>query len=163
MTSWKLVGAAIKAQRTWANLSPEQKEQVRKKATVAARSAYTRMQEPNKPKQAAPRAPAGAPAPAPAPAPATPTPAAAEPASSAATPPPTAQPQATPASSASAEGSASTPPGATVPTADAWAGLARKHGPRLARQATTYAVSRTRGGASQLVRLWQRTQQPPSK
>ena len=39
MTSWKLVGAAIKAQRTWANLSPEQKEQVRKKATVAARSA----------------------------------------------------------------------------------------------------------------------------
>ncbi|MGI9659174.1 MAG: hypothetical protein ACR2OD_09725, partial [Gaiellaceae bacterium] len=61
MTSWKLVSAAIKAQRTWANLSPEQKEQVRKKASQAARNAYARMQEPGPQSQTPPADHAAAP------------------------------------------------------------------------------------------------------
>ena len=139
MTSWKLVAAAMKAQRTWANLSPEQKEQVRKKATQAARSAYARMQEPGQPEQAR-----SAPAPtAPAPAPTVSDPA-----------PPAPEPP--PATAAAAAQSAAP----ARPATDALVGLARAHGPRLARQAATHALTRTQGRASQLVRLWQRTQRP---
>lgn len=126
MSSWKLVGAAIKAQRTWSNLSPEQKEQVRQKAGVAARNAYARMQDPDRPQQQ--------PAPAPPPAAESATPEAEE-----------------PQSSASASG---------TPAAEALIGMARAHGPRLARQAATHAVARSQGRASQLVRLWRRTQRP---
>ena len=141
MTSWKLVSAAIKAQRTWAKLTPEQKEQVRQKATQAARNTYARMQDTPQPAQ--PRAPATNPAP----------PAAAQVAA------PTApQPQ---PHSAPADADASQP--AAAAAAEALVGLAQTHGPRLARQAAMGAMARSQGSASRLVGLWRRAQQRSSK
>ena len=187
MSSWKLVGAAIKAQRTWANLTPEQKEQVRQRATQAARTAYARMHDP--PQSARPAQPAQAPAAstaqaAPQPAaqappqpaaqapPQPPAQAAPQPRAQAAPQPPPApaapQPPPAPApappqpETASASEGRSQPPSAT-PSAEAVVGLARAHGPRLARQAAMHALTRSQGRASRLVRLWQRTQQRPSK
>lgn len=131
MSSWKLLGAAIKAQRTWANLSPEQKEQVRKTASRAAKNAYARMQEPStQPEAARPEQDA---------------------------PPP----QAGATTGNPAEDRASAAPATSA--AAALAGLAREHGPRLARQAAVRAAARSQGRAGQLVALWKRTQRPPQR
>lgn len=157
--SWKLVGAALKAQRTWANLSPEQKEQVTRAAARAARNAYARMQDPSSqpapPAQQAP--PAGA---AQAPPAAT---GAATPAQPAAAPSeaPRAQPEPPPAAAPDASGEARGDSGAAPSTAEALLALARTQGPRLAQHAASVASTRTQKRAAQLAALWRRTQQRP--
>ncbi len=145
MTSWKLVGAAIKAQRTWSNLSPERKEQVRKAATQAARNAYARVQEPGQaptgPRQSAAAANAAA-------------------TDHIAQAAPGGQTNVGQAPDADPSNAGQRP---TPSATETLAGLARTHGPRLARQAAAQAVTRSQGRASQLVGLLRRAQQRPSK
>ncbi len=191
MMSWKLMAAAIKAQRTWANLSPEQKAEVGKAAQKAAVGAYTRFNQQKPRAQAAPAAPAAQPAPG---------------APAAAAPQPPQQPQPTGDASANTTGAPTAaantthaaqadapqagapqadppPPGEgqhaqgaappagersdTASTAAAAAAnavvLARAHGPRLARQAASSAATHSRNKASQLYGMWRRSQGPQPK
>lgn len=145
MTSWKLMAAAIKAQRTWANLTPAQKAEVRKAAQKAAANAYTRMNDARQPAPA-PNAQSGAPAPPPAQGTA-----------------PSAAPSLADAETPGTEQPASEAPGPEQPGTDAEPGfvdLARAHGPRLARQAAANAATRSKETAGQLADFWRRTQRP---
>ena len=191
MMSWKLMAAAIKAQRTWANLSPEQKANVGKAAQKAAVGTYGHFNRQKPRAQAAPAAPAAQPAPG------APVAAAPQPpqqpqptgdASTNTTDAPTAAASTTHAAQADAPQAgapqADPPPpdegqpaqGATPPagersdtasTAAAAAAnaviLARAHGPRLARQAASSAATHSRNKASQLYGMWRRSQGPQPK
>ena len=162
MTSWKLMAAAIKAQRTWANLSPEQKAEVGKAAQKAAVGAYARLNQQKQPAQAAPAASDASAQPAGAPPVAASAPGATQADTPRADPPPPVEGQA-------AEGA--TPPprerSDTASTAAAAAAnaveMARAHGPRLARQAASSAATHSRNKASQLYDMWRRSQGPEPK
>ena len=144
--SWKLVGAALKAQRTWSNLSPAQKEQVRIAAAKAAKNAYARMQEPASGEPVQP----GATAPPP------PTPLQAD----APTQPKVEQSQAEPGPSAGARAAAGQKKSTAQAAAATVASLTREHGPKLAQQAASAAATRTSKRAAQLAALWRRAQKP---
>tara|TARA_B100000686_G_scaffold304610_1_gene342368 strand:- start:1239 stop:1616 length:378 start_codon:yes stop_codon:yes gene_type:complete len=123
----------MKAQRAWSNLSPEQKEKMRKTASEAARNAYSRVQDSQGDKQSATMKPQ--------------------------TPPAENQQE---VNRESAQTNPQTSPPKPGKSAEEILKIARAQGPQIARQAATKIALRSHGRANQILEIWRRSQRPPS-